>query len=132
MSERAPYRILIIDKDNALRQAWAAALEKDKFEVFEATDAFTGFEQIARHKPHLVLCEIQMADISASDFINTLQESGCAALIEIPFIFLHEDATPGSWETLKNVNGDFHVLDKQASWEAVQDAIWSALTPRRH
>ena len=79
-------RLLVIDDDTALRQRCAALLRLEGFDVIEAGDGSAGLAAARRHKPELVICDIQMPGADGHEVLRALRED--AVVGDMPFIFL--------------------------------------------
>ncbi|HEY0947046.1 MAG TPA: response regulator transcription factor [Opitutaceae bacterium] len=79
-------RLLVIDDDAALRQRCAALLRLEGFEVIEAGDGRDGLAAARRHKPDLVICDIQMPGPDGHEVLRTLRDDPVVG--DVPFVFL--------------------------------------------
>ena len=68
-------RILLIDDDPDIRQAFKAILESADYRCFDAGTMKQGIAMVAEAKPHLILLDVMMEDISAGfRFARKLRE----------------------------------------------------------
>jgi response regulator RpfG family c-di-GMP phosphodiesterase len=68
-------RVLVVEDDPSVR-ALMTQLLKDRYEVFEADDAETAFAEMARHRPDLVVVDVNLPGLSGPEFITRARNSG--------------------------------------------------------
>lgn len=73
-----PVDICIIDDDHAQRALLFHRLLANQFSVVEASDAETGLAQIRHHRPRVVICDLLLPDMNATEVCR--QVRGDAAL----------------------------------------------------
>ena len=79
--------ILCIDDEAQLREDVVEELEDEGFRVLQACDGQEGLEQILRHRPDLVICDITMPRKNGYELLKEVRsDHGISA--EMPFIFL--------------------------------------------
>ncbi len=79
--------ILCIDDEAQLREDVVEELEDEGFRVLQACDGQEGLEQILRHRPDLVICDITMPRKNGYELLKEIRsDHGISA--EMPFIFL--------------------------------------------
>ena len=79
--------ILCIDDEAQLREDVVEELEDEGFRVLQAGDGQEGLEQILRHRPDLVICDITMPRKNGYELLKEIRsDHGISA--EMPFIFL--------------------------------------------
>ncbi len=80
-------RILVIDDEPALRRMLSRALASAGHFVLEAQDGRAGLGAIQEHHPDLVLCDVNMPEMSGFELLQAVRaQPGVAE--EMPFIFL--------------------------------------------
>ena len=70
-------RILIVDDDDALRQALAEQLQlHEEFVIGEAADGGTALERVKAHRYDLVLLDVGLPDIDGRELCKIIRRSG--------------------------------------------------------
>ena len=70
----SPLKILIIDDEEAIRDACSQVLTKDGYEVTAASDGITGLDLVRRLKPDVVLVDLKMPGISGQAVLERIGE----------------------------------------------------------
>jgi PAS domain S-box-containing protein len=65
-------KILVIDDELAFRSAASAALRRQGYEVFEAGAGVEGLSLALVHRPHLILCDVNMAGMDGLELLEKL------------------------------------------------------------
>jgi PAS domain S-box-containing protein len=65
-------KILVIDDELAFRKAASAALHRQGYEVFEAGAGVEGLSLALVHRPHLILCDVNMAGMDGLELLEKL------------------------------------------------------------
>lgn len=81
--------ILTIDDNPELLEVQSLVLEQDGFKVFTAqsgAEAFALLDQI--EKPHLILLDMQIGDMSGEDFLLQLEKTHPEIMQKVPVVFL--------------------------------------------
>lgn len=60
MSQIVPFRVLVVDDDNSIRESVAMALEERGFQVLQARDGNEGLSRIERDAPDLVVLDMMI------------------------------------------------------------------------
>lgn len=60
MSQNVPFRVLVVDDDNSIRESLAMALEERGFQVLQARDGNEGLSCIERDAPDLVVLDMMI------------------------------------------------------------------------
>jgi DNA-binding NtrC family response regulator len=68
------YRVLVIDDDALAIELVEEALRLDNLEIYGATDAQSGLQMITRHRPHLVLLDLVMPEVSGMELLERILE----------------------------------------------------------
>lgn len=79
-------KILIIEDNADIRENVVEILDLAGYEVFEADNGKNGVEEVFRHTPDLILCDIMMPELDGYGVLYMLNKHPQAAAI--PFIFL--------------------------------------------
>jgi two-component system phosphate regulon sensor histidine kinase PhoR len=69
-----PYRILVVDDEERLRQVCRRVLEPLGHLMSEAVNGHEGLEAIKRHNPDLVLVDLMMPVMDGMEFLNAARE----------------------------------------------------------
>lgn len=75
MSPDSPYRILVVDDEERIRQAVRRVLETMGMVVMEAANGREGLERIADYKPDLVLVDLMMPVMDGMEMIGRARKS---------------------------------------------------------
>lgn len=85
-------KVLVIDDEKFIRQVIGRLLRQLEVRyVIEAKDGKSGFMEAVRHRPDVVLCDINMAPGDGFTFLTALRKSSITTLAETPVIFLTAD-----------------------------------------
>jgi hypothetical protein len=68
-------RVLIVEDDAATRSMLRKALERDGWDVAEAENGRVGLEEVARHRPALVLLDLMMPEMDGFGFVTELRRT---------------------------------------------------------
>ncbi len=87
-------KILVVDDDLTIRKLIKHHLVKNDYDVFEATNATEGYEQLGKTDMDLVLCDVTMEGIDGFTFCKNVRKEEIYEVL--PFIFVtarnsHED-----------------------------------------
>lgn len=75
MSENQSATILLVDDEDAIRTALAAALERADFQVLEAQNGVQALELVDKHEPDLIVLDILMPDMDGREVCRRLREA---------------------------------------------------------
>lgn len=121
---RGVKRILVIDDDAKLRQAYIELLKAEGYAVTEARNGREGVEIARREPPDLVLCDITMPEMNGHRVLETLRAEPRTA--HLPFVFLTGWSERGDIRTGMNLGADDY-LTKPVVPDELIDAIRSRL-----
>ncbi|MET0287750.1 MAG: response regulator [Polyangiales bacterium] len=82
--------ILIVDDSSMVRRYVRQALEALSFEVIEAGDGETALGLVARHRPALVISDVNMAPMNGFELIDALRKRYTRQ--ELPILMLTTEA----------------------------------------
>ena len=86
-------RVLVIEDQAFIRQVIRKLLRQiGCTHVYEAEDGDTGFTQLLRVEPDLVLCDIAMEPVDGMAFVRRVRSSDALANPEVPIVFLTSDS----------------------------------------
>jgi len=74
MAEKDDIKLLIIDDDAHLAESLAEVLELDGFECFQAGTAKDGIDAAMKHRPKVVIMDIQLPDSSGFQICQELRK----------------------------------------------------------
>jgi len=84
------YRILTIEDSPIMRQLLRQLLSAEGYECITASDGLSGIKSCARHKPDLVLLDVNLPDGNGIDFCRTLKSDPASR--HIPVLLLTGEA----------------------------------------
>lgn len=123
-------KVLVIDDEIYIRKVVIQLLRRLEVNyIVEAAEGKTGFMEVVRNKPHIVLCDINMQPVDGMTFLSILRKTSNAEIAATPVIFLTADSQQ---ETViraakLNVNG---YLVKPVSLTDLKRRMVAALTPQ--
>ena len=77
-------RILIVEDDRAILRGLKDNLEYESYEVFTATDGEEGYEQIRKHRPHLIILDLMIPKLSGYELCRKVRGEG----VDTPILML--------------------------------------------
>lgn len=83
MSINAPERILVVDDEPMVREVVVAYLQREGFEVDEASTGATALKQIEASQPDLVVLDVMLPELDGFSVLTELRRTG-----DIPVILL--------------------------------------------
>ncbi len=102
--------ILIIDDHLEILDTFRRLLEAEGFNVIISGRASTGYEQLARHQPHLILTDLGMPDMTGIEFIQWVRRT--AEFMSMPIIAMTAYDTDYLTAAIEaGANAVFHKLD---------------------
>ena len=88
-----PAELLVVDDDEATRQVVRRTLAKQGWTVAEAENGRVALEQVARHKPSLILLDLMMPELDGFEFLAALRKN--EAWQSVPVVVLtSKDLSP--------------------------------------
>ncbi|MHC4518641.1 MAG: response regulator transcription factor, partial [Planctomycetota bacterium] len=69
-------RILIIEDDRAILRGLKDNLEYESYEVLTATDGEQGYELIQEHRPHLIILDLMIPQMSGYELCRKVRSEG--------------------------------------------------------
>jgi len=124
-------KVLIVDDETFIRQVVSRLLRQLEVRyIIEAKDGKSGFMEVVRHRPDVVLCDINMGPADGFSFLTAVRRAGIKAVADTPIIFLTADKAQ---ETVVRaaklqVNG---YLGKPTSFNDIRDRIKAVVTKAR-
>ena len=91
-------KILIVDDEDSFRKSLAGQLKLKGWAVAEAADGMQGVEMAARHKPDVILSDVNMDNMNGFMMVEELQQFPATA--SIPVIMMTSAASvAGAWNS---------------------------------
>jgi PAS domain S-box-containing protein len=103
-----PYRILLVDDEDILLEAYSAILRQAGMEVYAVTHAMEALEALKSFKPDVVILDMYMPDASGPELAAVLREQDLYA--QTPILFLSAEADPDKQLMALNLGGDDFLL----------------------
>ncbi len=86
------FRVLIVDDDQNIRRMMIAALRRDHYLFFEATNGREALDIMRRERPSVVILDLMMPVVSGWDVLR--ERSNDPDLIPIPIIIVSANRGP--------------------------------------
>ncbi len=86
------FRVLIVDDDSNIRRMMIAALRRDHYRFFEASNGREALDIMRRERPHVVVLDLMMPVVSGWDVLR--ERSNDPDLISIPIIIVSANRGP--------------------------------------
>lgn len=87
-------RVLVIDDDPGVRDAFTMALEDTRYEVVSSEDGQSGLEMARMYQPDLILLDLKMPGMSGVDTLRLLHQSCPGVPVYIVTAFYGEFLEP--------------------------------------
>ena len=91
-------KILIVDDEESFRRSLASELKLKGFAVAEAADGLQGIDMAARHKPDVILADVQMDNMNGFVMVEELQQYPATASIPV-IMMTSAAAAAGAWNS---------------------------------
>lgn len=108
-------KILIVEDERILREAYTNILTQEGFEVFEAGDGEAALTQVKAHKPDLILLDLLMPKMDGFTFLQEARLS---------------ERLPGTKVLAFSNLSDHQRLQKMLRMGAVRHVLKSSLSPK--
>ncbi len=116
--------ILIIDDQIALLEAVVEGLALEGFIILQASDGYEGIQLAREAIPDIIICDINMPEMSGFEVLETLRKDSLTAAI--PFIFLSARSAASDIRTGMNYGADDY-LTKPVNYTELIKAVRSRL-----
>ncbi len=90
---RAPSPILVVDDDPTILATVSEALDLEGFPVVTATNGREALDELARHRPSLVLLDMRMPVLDGWGFMRAIREQG----LTLTVVVMTAAADAGRW-----------------------------------
>jgi CheY-like chemotaxis protein len=91
-------KILVVDDEDSFRKSLASQLKLKGYAVFEAVDGLEGVDLAARHKPDVIVCDVQMDNMNGFMMVEELQQYPATASIPV-IMMTSAAAAAGAWNS---------------------------------
>jgi CheY-like chemotaxis protein len=88
---RARAKILVIDDEQSMRELLIFHLRKEGYDVLAAEDAVAAGHLVVRHKPDLLIVDVQMPYMNGYDFVAAVKSDPDTKNIPVLFLTSDED-----------------------------------------
>jgi DNA-binding response OmpR family regulator len=75
--------IVLADDETDLRSIYAEVLRRDGYEVFEAADGREALDQVALHRPDLLLLDVWMPHVNGFEVLDRLRHDPHATTLKV-------------------------------------------------
>lgn len=116
--------ILVIEDEQTVRESIVDVLGLEGFQVLEAANGRSGLDLAQQHLPDLVLCDVQMPDMTGYEVLTQLHHTPTTATI--PFVFLTARSTKADIRQGMELGADDY-LTKPCSADELLRAIATRL-----
>jgi CheY-like chemotaxis protein len=86
------FRVLIVDDDSNIRRMMIAALKREGYSFFEATNGAEALDIMRREHPNVVVLDLMMPIVSGWDVLK--ERSNNPDLLSIPIIIISANRGP--------------------------------------
>jgi CheY-like chemotaxis protein len=94
--------VLIVDDEPAFRKAISASLKARGYNTLEAEDGIMGLDIAAKHRPDIILSDVNMDNMNGFMMVENLQQEPLTA--RIPVIMMTGQAQgAGAWQSEANI-----------------------------
>jgi two-component system chemotaxis response regulator CheY len=85
-------KVLIVDDSASMRQLIAFTLERAGFEVAQGVNGKDGLVQLAKHKPQLIISDLNMPEMDGLEFIRQLRTLASSRLTPVLMLTTENDS----------------------------------------
>ncbi|MBP2303059.1 response regulator transcription factor [Azospirillum picis] len=124
-----PKRILCIEDDPDTRGLLVEELEEAGFTVTAAADGLAGLEALKRDRPDLILCDIDLPDVSGLEVLQSIPELG-QGMRAIPFVLLTAYGQRENQLAARRLGCDEYIV-KPIDFELLVEVIRNRITRSR-
>jgi two-component system phosphate regulon response regulator PhoB len=105
-------RILLVEDDTGLAEAYQARLEAEGFEVLHCGDGEKALQSAVDFLPDLILLDIMMPNVSGLDVLDILRNTPKVAHVKV--IVLTALGLPSDQQRAKDLGADDYMIKSQA------------------
>lgn len=84
-------KILVVDDEQSMRELVSFHLRKHGYDVLTAEDAVVAGHLVVRHKPDLLIVDVQMPFMNGYDFVEAVKKDPETKNIPVVFLTMDED-----------------------------------------
>ena len=116
-------KILIVDDEESFRKSLTSQLKLKGYAVVEASDGMEGVDMAARHKPDVILSDVQMDNMNGFMMVEQMRDNPDTSMI--PVIMMTGAAQgAGAWEA----SGDIEYLEKGFAMSKLVETVERVLS----
>ncbi|WP_185268094.1 PP2C family protein-serine/threonine phosphatase [Halopseudomonas xiamenensis] len=125
--QRPGTTLLVIDDDDQVRHSIAIHLEQCGFEVLQASRAQDGLSLVVSQRPELVLCDLQISDMSGFELLEQIGERAA----DTPVIVISADGVMSEVVQALRVGASDYLIRPQDDLEVLEHAVRRSLDRAR-
>ena len=126
-SDYSNIRVLVIEDEVHIRQLIRRLLRQIGFtKINEASDGGSGFTEVIRTQPDVILCDIHMEPMDGLYFLKKLRDLGKPGISDLPVVFLTADTHQATVMAAKSLQVDAYIA-KPISPKALQEKLDAVL-----
>ncbi len=125
--QRPGTTLLVIDDDDQVRHSIAIHLEQCGFEVLQASRAQDGLSLVVSQRPELVLCDLQISDMSGFELLEQIGEQAA----DTPVIVISADGVMSEVVQALRVGASDYLIRPQDDLEVLEHAVRRSLDRAR-
>jgi DNA-binding response OmpR family regulator len=110
--DKPKHRILLVEDDVGLAEAYKARLEAEGFEVMHCADGEKALQAAVDYMPDLILLDIMMPNVSGLDVLDILRNTPKVAHVKV--IVLTALGLPTDQQRAKELGADDYMIKSQA------------------
>ncbi len=127
-SHISPQKILVIDDEDDYRTMISITVKTMGYDVIEATNGLDGVAAVKKHRPDLVLCDVNMPKMDGYQVLSTLKQD--PEFGSIPFIFLTGNVAKSDMRQGMQLGADDYLTKPFTSQELI-DVIETRLKRKK-
>ncbi len=93
--------VVLVDEDVEFSEKVSKVLEEEGYRVKQCHSAFRGIEECQEMKPHVVVLDLNLSDLSGEKVVDRLKEM--PLMKDLPFVFLTSQKVEKSDEKVKDI-----------------------------
>lgn len=107
------FKVCIIEDEESIRELYRAKLAGEHYQVFTAKDGAEGLELLKKIKPHVVLVDLMMPNMTGYELMEKMKLD--SELKSIPIIILTNFDDTESINKTSHFDADFYLVKAQYS-----------------
>lgn len=129
LSELVQKKIAIVEDDKAIAQMYKLKLENEGFDVELAANGHEGFELVKKQRPHLVLLDLRMPDMTGDEMLEHMRATEWGRNINV-VIAANVDRQHAPWR-LHLLDFDRYLIKAHYTPRQIMDVIHEVLGTTR-